>query len=373
MKKRGALTGTSTTSQQVGNPNNRGKISAKKPRKHIEKDSIVEQILHSVKPERRLRVSRVGHTTLVRYHQHVVLFQDWCKSNKRAFSTERQVDVSMSIFFNFLVDDGASHSMGSYTLFGWIALRMVPHRAERDLLPLSRAALNAWKARNPGSSRVGVPPQVIFAFASYCVQQQHFHAAVAALLQYDLYARPSEILNITGSDLVSPVRGMTGSWGVIFGNADRDERTKTGSMDDVVLADSAHRGWCGTLLGHIGKKMKRCDHYVFNVTLAKYEELFRSFSALHKLPVSLFTPHTLRHSGPSFDAIHFRRTLPEIQQRGRWAAPSSVQRYKKPGRLLLEASRLPPSLQNFDCSKLQLALSTILAHAWVPGAPLALP
>ena len=59
-----------------------------------------------------------------------------------------------------------------------------------------------------------------------------------------------------------------------------------------------------------------------------------------------FTPHTVRHPGPSYDAIHQLRSLPEIQQRGRWSCPGSVARYKRPGRLLLQASRLPPAFQN---------------------------
>lgn len=41
-----------------------------------------------------------------------------------------------------------------------------------------------------------------------------------------------------------------------------------------------------------------------------------------------------RHSGPSYDAIHQLRSLPEIQQRGRWSCPGSVARYKRPGSAL---------------------------------------
>ena len=217
-----------------------------------------------------------------------------------------------------------------------------------------------------------MPPQVVFAFASFCIKHGSLHAAVAALLQYDLYTRPSEILGIAGTDLVAPVRGMSGFWGVIFGNSDRQERTKTGAMDDVVLADSLHRPWSNVLLRHLGRKMKNVHTHVFSLTLAQYEDWFRRFSSLHQLPPDTFSPHTLRHSGPSFDALHKHRNLSEIQQRGRWASASSVQRYKKPGRLLMQASKLPLSLQEFDKSRLHTALSTVLSQQWVPGAPVAL-
>ena len=41
------------------------------------------------------------------------------------------------------------------------------------------------------------------------------------------------------------------------------------------------------------------------------------------------TPHRLRHSGPSHDVLHGRRTLEEIRRRGRWVSQKSVQRYTK--------------------------------------------
>eukprot|EP00438_Fugacium_kawagutii_P020747 Skav227424 [mRNA] locus=scaffold1986:83849:88250:+ [translate_table: standard] len=366
---------SSTTSLALeGPPSKRGKTSSSRSHSNVMQPlTLVESILSKVKPERRLRVRRIGPTTLVRYDSHVTDFSAWCQQRRRGLGNERQVDVSMSIYFNHLVDDGASVSVGTYTFYGWIALRMVPSRPERDLLPLARAALAAWKTQSPGTTRVGVPPQVVYSFACFCVHRGDFHVAVAALLQYDLYARPTEILGVTTSDLVKPVRNMTKIWGVVFGNSDRDARTKTGVQDDVVMANSSHRPWCGQLLQHISRCRHQTDHFVFEVSLSQYEARFRDFSRAHSLSPGTFTPHTLRHSGPSFDAIHQHRTLNEIQQRGRWAAASSVTRYKKPGRLLLQASRLPCEIQRFDLSRLQRALTTILNSPWVLGAPLTLP
>lgn len=280
-----------------------------------------------------------------------------------------KIDAAMSCYFNCLFEDDAPYNEGSYTLFGWIALKAIPRQPERELLPLARAALSAWRAARPGTTRVGVPPQVIFHFARYCVKHSEIHAAVAALLQFDLYARPSEILDISGVDLVRPVKSLSDTWGIILGNADRERRTKTGATDDIILADSPHRLWCGRLLQHVARGCLNIDVPVFSLTLAKYEDLFRHFSSLFKLPAGTFTPHTIRHSGPSFDAIHKFRTLTEIQQRGRWASPSSVQRYKKPGRLLLHASRLPDALKNDDPRIIQAALTDILRCPWVTMSP----
>ena len=40
-----------------------------------------------------------------------------------------------------------------------------------------------------------------------------------------------------------------------------------------------------------------------------------------------------RHSGPSIDRAQGRRSLQEVQKRGRWRQPKSVNRYEKAGRL----------------------------------------
>lgn len=69
--------------------------------------------------------------------------------------------MSMATYFSLLFDDGVSMTVASYTLFGWITLKTVPACPERDLLPLSRAALTAWRGARIARGRVGVPPQVM--------------------------------------------------------------------------------------------------------------------------------------------------------------------------------------------------------------------
>ena len=321
-------------------------------------------ILAHVKPERMLRVKRIKPKTLVAYANFVEQFLEWCKVSKRRNVCGQNADKHMAIYFNALFDDGEPMNTASYTLFGWIALRVIPHSPERDLMPLSRAALTAWRGACTSKMRVGLPPQVIYRFAAFCVSLNEHWAAAAVLLQYDLYARPSEILSVKGRDLVPPVPSMCLHWGVIFGNADHDEVTKAGSSDDVVLANSPHRGYAQKILQRFGKLFLHQDLPLFRGTLAQYESLFRKFSKQYKLKKSIFTPHCIRHSGPSFDAIHNHRTLAEIQSRGRWACQASVNRYKKPGRLLLEASKLPSALTDVKISVLHDTLSSVLSHTW---------
>lgn len=334
-----------------------------------DKDDRYNNIVSRVKPERQLRIRRVKRATLFTYDDRVQDFIGWAGRRRKSLLTATAVDRSMSVYFNELFCDGEGINFASYTLFGWIALKMLPDKPERDLLPLARAALSAWRGLRPQKARVGVPPVVINGFVSFCLKLGEVQAAVAALIQHDLYARPSEILQLCGRDLVTPVKSLSGQWGVVLGNSDFDEQTKTGTTDDVVLADSSHRPWCNKLLQHISRGRLHLNSKIFNMTLAQYEDLCRKFSKHYHLQSGIFTPHTVRHSGPSYDAIHQLRSLPEIQQRGRWSCPGSVARYKRPGRLLLQASRLPPAFQSSGAFDLASSLTDIFSTSWVKISP----
>ena len=338
--------------------------SRKRKRGAEEVVSQYEVILNKVKPERLLRVKRVKPNTVIAYNQHVQRFLTWVNARRLNVTVDSKVDRAMAIYLNMLYEDGEALNTASYTLFGFIALKMIPKGPERDLLPLSRSALTAWRGTRVVKARVGSPPQVIYAFAKFCCECDCVEAAAASLIQYDLYARPSEVLGLRGRDLVPPVPGLSQHWGVIFGNADFGERCKTGDTDDIVFADSKHRSFAGTLLKFLGRKFLSRDVALFDLTLAQYEDLCRKFSRKFKLSAGFFTPHCLRHSGPSYDAIHQLRCLAAIQARGRWACAASVNRYKKPGRLLLEASKLPSALKQVQSHVLQDTLACILSHSW---------
>ena len=51
-------------------------------------------------------------------------------------------------------------------------------------------------------------------------------------------------------------------------------------------------------------------------------------------------PYAWRHSGPSIDRAQNRRSLQEVQKRGRWKQMKSVNRYEKAGRLGMSVQEL---------------------------------
>ena len=64
------------------------------------------------------------------------------------------------------------------------------------------------------------------------------------------------------------------------------------------------------------------------------------------------TLHTLRHGGASHDSLYRHRTSAEVQERGDWADPRSVKRYKNPGRFEQLIAQLPSTI--IDEHKLHL-------------------
>ena len=116
-------------------------------------DERYQAILAKITPERMLRVRRIRPVTLLQYADHVDDFVAWARRNKFGLSTDHKVDIAMSTFFNALFEDALGMNVASYSLFGWICLKMIPKQPERQLLPLSRAVLTAWRGISPGGSK----------------------------------------------------------------------------------------------------------------------------------------------------------------------------------------------------------------------------
>ena len=55
-------------------------------------------------------------------------------------------------------------------------------------------------------------------------------------------------------------------------------------------------------------------------------------------------PHSLRHSGPSFDAATGYRNLDAVRTRGRWRAKTSVLRYQKAHVLVAAEAAMPKEI-----------------------------
>ena len=66
-----------------------------------------------------------------------------------------------------------------------------------------------------------------------------------------------------------------------------------------------------------------------------------------RIPKQQLVWYQLRHGGASADLLERRRSVPEIQARGRWMRPESMRRYAKSGQTQKVLNALPSDVRRF--------------------------
>lgn len=304
-----------------------------------------------------LKTLKVKDNTLLRYNAGVQQFEQYLHRRKLRPRSYSATDRYMAEFFADLCDEGTSYNNATYILFGYLMLRCASTVPDKMMFPLSRNALKGWGSRYPQSSRTGADPLVWQLIANEMADNDPLLAA-AVIVQLDTYARPSEILQLCKQDIIRPSTKHCRFWGIILGNSSRGCRTKTGTQDDTILLDSTDRIYAKQVLEIVYKAAPRPESRVFgNYTLNDYEQIMKAAKAKVKLGPFHLTPHTVRHSGPSIDALQRSRVPEEILARGRWKTLKSIQRYQKPGQMLASMNRISDDTWH----QARLALPQLLA------------
>lgn len=305
---------------------------------------------------------KVKDSTLVKYHESVVKFEQFCKRRKLCLKTWQDADNSFTEYFADLLEQQQASTVASYALFGYLLLRTNEHTPDKLLYPKARQCLKGWNVRYPQSSRTGADPQIWFLLADNIGLTHPWYSA-AILLQLDTYARPSEILKLKKRDVFRPTSRHLRFWGVIFGNSEHGESTKTQTMDDTVLLDSSDRQFAPKVMACLFNKASSPDDLLFpHTSLGEYEAVLRAAKTAVGLGRFDFTPHAIRHSGPSVDSLTHARNPSEIQARGRWKTLKSVQRYQKPGQMQAKMNRIPTHVWKKAAVALPQVLQKIFRH-----------
>eukprot|EP00438_Fugacium_kawagutii_P027263 Skav214356 [mRNA] locus=scaffold86:498779:503145:+ [translate_table: standard] len=307
-----------------------------KSRKRIRKRDLSIAAPKSVVPKHReLQCSKVKPKTLMVYQSAVNGFDAWNRQQRRSLRPHESTDEAISAYIHHLCREGKTLTEASYVVFGFILLRSKFHMPDKQQLPISRQALKGWRSRYPGNSRSGVDLTLWDLVAYHACLKGFFLAASAILIQGDCYLRPCETLALTRRHLIPPQRRMK-SWGVIVGLTEDAIPSKSGEFDECVFADSPGRSDVNLVLSLLAKRRVGEHASLFSpLTPKRYNLHIQQAAEAAGLSFLHLTSHHLRHSGASHDAYYKTRTLKEIQTRGRWKAANSVNRYRKPGRMLL--------------------------------------
>ncbi|CAK0875323.1 unnamed protein product [Prorocentrum cordatum] len=164
----------------------------------------------------------------------------------------------------------------------------------------------------------------------------------AVPLQTDAYTRPSEAVELRRGQILppSPAAKLGARYGIVIAPSERCGGAKTGGQDDNLLVGDVARPWLTDVLRILRQPKAANSQELFDFTLLEYErEIKKAADRLGYSPLGM-RPHVFRHSKASNDKVHNRRTLKEIQKRGRWVSSASVARYD--GALVLQELRKMP-------------------------------
>ena len=274
----------------------------------------------------RLRAQKVSQKTLDSYFRHIGDFEKWAKLRRLRVSSN-SLDKHVTRYITELSEDeDFSPNTGAYLIYGLQLLRCtIP---KKDYLPNAKEALAGWRKQAPGRMRLPVPEEFVFDMVTLALEVDALDVAMAILIQYDTYLRPSECLGLTLKHLGAPHGPRYKHWAIVVAPSALGEVTKTGDSDDsVLLAELGDRDW---LREAMTLWVSRCSGPLFpKLSLSRFEAWCRSACRKLQYKSVCIMPHILRHSGASNDVFHKRRDLLHVQKRGRWQAKKSVTRYEK--------------------------------------------
>ena len=216
----------------------------------------------------------------------------------------------------------------------------------RAMVPRVTKALRGFRKHSPPKSRVPMPEEIMAGVCAVLQAKKEKRMALAVATCFYTYLRPGEARKLLTCDLVRPPGGAGEAlqrWSLVVAPEERLEMSKTQTFDDTVLLDSP--SFLGPQL-QIMAGHQRGEHSLFQLAASNMLKAMKA--ACEELRI---TPpmgwYQLRHGGASADLLCRRRSITEIQARGRWRKPESMRRYAKSGQVGKTLNRLEPVVREF--------------------------
>ncbi|CAK0841047.1 unnamed protein product [Prorocentrum cordatum] len=212
----------------------------------------------------------------------------------------------------------------------------------REVFPLTHQTLRGWGVLEPSKSRPPVPYLVMLAAATWLCQAGKPLSALAIVIMFETYMRPSEVLALRARQVVLPLPeegGASAFLTFVVRASEYEVPTKTNEYDLSVPLDLQRQQWLVKPISFV-QALREPDALFLGLSYTELAEDFQS--AIEALDVGVLRPtlYSLRHGGASQDRSMGVRSLGGVQQRGGWKTFKSVLRYEKHGRLSLELRKL---------------------------------
>ena len=201
-------------------------------------------------------------------------------------------------------------------------------------LARAKRALKGWQKLMPAPSRLPLPKPVAYGIANLLMAKGLRDMGLKVLMDFDMYLRPSEGLDILGKHVSAPVPG-TGiqyrKYSVTIRDQDYGKPDETGTFDNTTLLDNPNtERWLGPAIHALAVRRGR-DRPIFSFNQDSFRKEFKKAGSL--LSLKGLVTYQLRHGGASEDLNAKDRDFNAVRERGCWRTDTSVRRYAKTGKL----------------------------------------
>lgn len=199
------------------------------------------------------------------YGQYLSRFEDFCRVSGFQWPPALQdVDPLLSDYMDTLFMEGRSPHEGEKT-FAALEFHMLEVKGK---LHRARRCLKGWRKAVPAQSRLPMPMLAMFGIAMTLAAGNHLEMALKTVVDFLLYLRPGEGLDLRSRNVVAPVRGagIQYKWvTVIIRDQEGQRPDKTGVFDNSLAID--HTLWAGEQLLLRAKKAPTKDSLIFNFSM----------------------------------------------------------------------------------------------------------
>ena len=245
--------------------------------------------------------------------------------------------------------EGHNPSKGRLLLHGYFYAYTLEADHKYGMLPQSTRALKGWEKQIPSYCRDPLPWGAVCSMALNMIERKVPLVAAAMLLQFDLYARPAEILLLHKADLHEPDpaadKDSQEFTTIVIASRGIARLPKTMESDSIVRVGNKARDFLKDVVWILRRTVVDEGQLIFPFSIDTYVNELRISAERLGLADFKITARMMRYSGPAHDAWLGIRTPHEIRKRGHWATLSSVRRYEKHDKLLRILAKIPLSLK----------------------------
>ena len=279
------------------------------------------------------------------YMRRVQDFLLWTQTHCLPLLGALSLECAILEYFDHLFWEGHASPEGEKV---WAALKFADGLGKSGdfLLPRVSRALKGWHRLSPPLTRQPLPWLGLMGIVGVCLQRGLVTHAASFVLQFTLYLRPGELMELKVSQVVPPIHpgggAVRGVWAFIVRPYEEESSRpgKTGEFDESLLLDDNRLSFLDSFLEVLTQGRSQ-DSPLWPFDLAQHQRVLEEclqVLCLLGLGIELYS---LRHGGASDDFLHRRRSLLELKDRGRWRSDASVRRYKKSARALKELEKFP--------------------------------